>query len=142
VAESREKAAGGGFSMLQLSIQHSENVTTIWCKGRIVLGDHLDLLRLAALSQTKPEVMLDLSSVSLIDAAGLGTLLDLHERFQNSGRELELVDPSRFVYLVFRITRLETVFRIVCTRPIGVEPRSAIGKRSNFIELPGFSTAE
>jgi len=122
--------------MLQLSIQHSDKVTTIWCKGRIVLGDHLDLLRVAALSQTAPEVMLDLSRVNLIDAAGLGTLVDLHERFQNSGRELELVDPLRFVYQVLRITCLDTVFRIVCARPIGMEARSAIGKWSKFIELP------
>jgi len=59
--------------MLQLATQHSDDVTTIWCKGRIVFGDDLHRLRVATLSQNTPEVILDLSSVNLIDAAGLAS---------------------------------------------------------------------
>jgi hypothetical protein len=58
--------------MLQLATQYSDDVITIWCKGRIVLGDDLLRLRDATLLQNTPEVILDLSSVNLIDAAGLG----------------------------------------------------------------------
>jgi len=114
--------------MLQLSIQHSDKVTTIWCKGRIVLGDHLNLLIAATSWQTTSEVRLDLSRINLIDAAGLGALVDLHERFQDANRKMELVDPTHFVYHVLRITCLDTVFHIVGTRRISVEPRSARGR--------------
>jgi anti-anti-sigma factor len=99
--------------MLQLATQHSEDVTTIWCKGRIVLGDELHRFKVATLSQNTPEVMLDLSSVNLIDAAGLGALVDRHKGFQCAGKKIDLMDPTRFVSHVFRITRLDTVFHIV-----------------------------
>src|SRR2546428_13676696 len=76
--------------MLQLATQHSDDITTIWCKGRIVLGDDLHRLEVAALSQNTPEVMLDLSRVNLIDAAGLaarGASLDSQrKRLRDSQR--------------------------------------------------------
>ena len=98
--------------MLQLTTQHSEDVTTIWCKGRIVLGDELHRFKVAILSQNTLKVMLDLSSVNLIDAAGLGALVVLHKRFQCAVKKMELVNPTRFVSQVFGITRLDTVFHI------------------------------
>ena len=125
--------------MLQLATQHSDNVTTIWCKGRIVLGDDLHRLKVAALSQNTPEVMLDLSSVNLIDAAGLGALVDVHKRFQCAGKEMELMDPTRFVSHIFRITCLDTVFHIVRTRQIAVARKNRRKRRSEFVQL--FMTA-
>ena len=110
--------------MLQLAIQNSGEVTTVWCKGRIVLGGRLNLLKVATFSQTNAEVMLDLSRVNLIDAAGLGALVDIHKRFQCSTRKMELRDPTSFVYHVLRITRLDTVFHIVRTPQIDVAART------------------
>ena len=106
--------------MLQLAIQNSGEVTTVWCKGRIVLGGRVNLLKVATFSQTNAEVMLDLSRVNQIDAAGLGALVDLHKRLQCASREMELRDPTSFVYHVLRITRLDTVFHILRTPHIGV----------------------
>jgi anti-anti-sigma factor len=102
--------------MLQLATPHSDNVTTIWCKGRIVFGDDLDRLRVATLSQNTHEVILDLSSVNLIDAAGLGGLVDVHKRLQCADKKMELRDPTRFVSHVVRTTRLDRVFHILRTR--------------------------
>jgi anti-anti-sigma regulatory factor len=79
--------------MLQLATQYSDDVITIWCKGRIVLGDDLHRLRDATLLQNTPEVILDLSSVNLIDAAGLGALVNVHMRFQGADKKMELRDP-------------------------------------------------
>src|SRR5207245_11487769 len=47
--------------------------------------------------------MLDLSSVNLIDAAGLGALVDLHKRFQCAGKKMGLMDPTRFVSQVLEL---------------------------------------
>jgi anti-sigma B factor antagonist len=121
--------------MLQLATQHSDDVITIWCKGRVVLGGDLRRLKAATLSQNRPEVMLDLSSVNLIDAAGLGALVDLHKRFQCAGKKMELMDPTRFVSQVFRITRLDTVFHIVRAGQTAVARRNRRGPWSVFVQL-------
>jgi len=102
--------------MLQLATQRSDDVTTSWCKGRIVFGDDLHRLRVATWSQNTPEVILDLSSVNLIDAAGLGALVDVHNRFQCADKKMELRDPTRFVSQAVRITGLDRVFHILRTR--------------------------
>jgi anti-anti-sigma factor len=109
--------------MLQLAIQNSGEVTTVWCRGRIVLGGPLNLFKVATFSQTSAEVLLDLSRVNLIDAAGLGALVDLHKRFQGASRTMELRDPTSFVYHILRITRLDTVFHIFRTPDIGMAER-------------------
>jgi anti-anti-sigma factor len=134
-ATPRSRKRDGGLFMLQLETQHSDDVTTIWCKGRIVLGGDLHRLKVATLSQNTPEVMLDLSSVNLIDAAGLGALVDLHKRFKCAGKEMELMDPTRFVSHVFRITRLDEVFHIVRTRQIAVARTNRRKRRSGFVQL-------
>jgi anti-anti-sigma factor len=118
--------------MLELAIRHSGEVTTVWCRGRIALGGRLNLLQVATLSQTSPEVMLDLSRVNVIDAAGLGALVDLHKRFQCASRKMELRDPTSFVYDVLRITRLDTVFHILRTPHIGVAARNPRVGRSSL----------
>jgi anti-anti-sigma factor len=118
--------------MLQLAIQNSGEITTVWCRGRIVLGGRLNLFKVATFSQTSAELMLDLSRVNLIDAAGLGALVDLHKHFQCASKKIELRDPTSFVYHVLRITRLDTVFHIFRTLDIGMaerEPR--VGRSSS-----------
>jgi len=105
--------------MLQLAIQHSGEVTTVWCRGRIVLGGRLNLFKVVTFSQTSAAVMLDLSRVTVIDAAGLGALVDLHKRFQCPGRKMELRAATSFVSHVLRVTRLDTVFHILHTPDIG-----------------------
>jgi anti-anti-sigma factor len=127
-----QQAGRGRTSMLQLAIQNSGEVTTVWCRGRIVLGGRLNLFKVAASSQTSAEVMLDLSRVNLIDAAGLGALVDLHKRFQCASRTMKLRDPTSFVYHVFRITRLDTVFYIFRTPDIGLaERKPRVGRSSS-----------
>ncbi len=38
---------------VEITTQHSDNVTTIWCKGRIVLGDDLHRLKVADCPRTR-----------------------------------------------------------------------------------------
>jgi anti-anti-sigma factor len=106
--------------MLHMSVQRSGGFASIRCTGRIVFGDDLHHLKVATWSQGTREVMLDLSRVGLIDAAGLGGLVELHQRFQCAGRKMKLVNPTRFVSHVFKITQLDTVFHIVRTGHIEV----------------------
>ena len=64
--------------MLNVTIQHSEDVAVLRCVGRIVAGDEADILRKAVLSQAnRRTVVLDLTRVDAIDGGGMGVLLFL-----------------------------------------------------------------
>ena len=58
------------------------------------------------------DVILDLSNVTIVDAHGLGVLLQLREQTLEKGTHFELINVSRSLYRVFEITRLNTVLAI------------------------------
>lgn len=57
-------------------------------------------------------VVLDLSSVRLMDATGIVELVHMHELSGQHGGQLCLIRPSDPVHAVLRVTRLENLFRI------------------------------
>ena len=62
--------------MLNVTIQHSEDMAVLRCVGRIVAGDEANTLRKAVLSQANSRtVVLDLTRVDAIDAGGMGLLV-------------------------------------------------------------------
>jgi hypothetical protein len=64
-------------------------VVTVRCQGRLVRGQETALL-CAVVQQHGPDIILDLSGVTAIDAAGIGALVSL----QAAGSYLRLVGPS------------------------------------------------
>ena len=61
--------------MLNVTIQHSEDMAVLRCVGCIVAGDEADILRKAVLSQAnRRTVVLDLTRVDAIDGGGMGVL--------------------------------------------------------------------
>lgn len=56
-------------------------------------------------------IVLDLSSVDFLDSSGLGALV-ASQRFLRSGQSLELAGLKGAVERVFRLTRMDTVFKI------------------------------
>jgi len=57
-------------------------------------------------------LVLDLGEVSVIDARGLGVLLELRQWTRPKNIEFKLINVKRLVRQVFEITRLDTVFDI------------------------------
>jgi|SRR5215469_2345879 len=102
--------------MLKVTVEHAGPVVILHCAGRIVRGDENALL-CKAVQQRSKEVLLDLSAVEAIDAAGVGALIAL----QAAGVYLKLLNPSKAVAEVLRVTQLESVFEICGT------PGSATG---------------
>jgi anti-anti-sigma factor len=95
--------------MLRVTIQDSEETVILHCIGRIVRGEEADTLRSAVMSQQHREVvMLNLEQVDVIDGGGLGLLISL----QASGICLQLLNPSKYVYELLRLTRLDRAFEI------------------------------
>ncbi len=113
--------------MLNVTIQHSEDVAVLRCVGRIVAGDEADILRKAVLSQAnRRTVVLDLTRVDAIDGAGMGVLLFLQGWARATEVDLKLMNPTSRVRELFELTNLDSAFEIfssedaVSSRPVAV----------------------
>ncbi len=113
--------------MLNVTIQHSEDMAVLRCVGRIVAGDEADILRKAVLSQAnRRTVVLDLTRVDAIDGGGMGVLLFLQGWARATEVDLKLMNPTSRVRELFELTNLDSVFEIfssedaVSSRPVAV----------------------
>jgi len=99
--------------MLKVHIYPLDNGSALYLEGQVVKGEDISTLKAAALSQANMSVIiLDLTMVDMIDAAGLGALLDLREWAQENGVEFRLENPNSRVANLFRIARLDSLFGI------------------------------
>ena len=96
--------------MLTVTIEERGDAAILRCAGRIVHGQETAIL-CAAVRQGERDLVLDLSEVVAIDAAGIGLLVSL----QAAGIYLKLANPTKQVREVLRVTRLESVFEICDT---------------------------
>jgi anti-anti-sigma factor len=114
--------------MLQVSAEKLGRVAVLHFEGHIVNGDAIKILRDAVLGQAEAcVVVLDLAKVDLVDAGGLGVLMELREWTQARGIELRLTNVKRLVQQVLAITRLDSVLKIsargrVSSRAISGQP--------------------
>lgn len=121
--------------MLKMQVERFGNVTVLHLQGRIVNGVATRTLRQAVLAETNASVMvLDFAEVELIDASGLGTLVELRKWSQSKGVEFRLINVNGLVEQVLEITRLNTVFEIssrASMHPAGADDRpSAIARKT------------
>ena len=86
---------------LSLETRVAEDVTVISCKGRIAYGIEAAALshEIAELAPQTRRVVIDLSSVEMIDAAGLGALISAALTAQASQCSVKLAAPG---YLIRR----------------------------------------
>jgi len=96
-----------GLNVLNVSVESARGVVTVRCQGRLVRGQETALL-CAVVQQHGRDIILDLSGVTAIDAAGIGALVSL----QAAGSYLRLVGPSLVVRQILRLTSLDSVFEI------------------------------
>jgi anti-sigma B factor antagonist len=101
--------------MLKVEAEKVGTVTIMHFEGRIVNGISIRILRESVVNQAGANTLiLDFAHVDLIDARGLGTLLELREWTELTGIEFKLMNITRRVRQVFEITRLDSVFDITC----------------------------
>ena len=93
--------------MLMVTVKHLDDEVVLQCQGRIVKGDETTLL-CAASRQMGRSVVLDLTGVDAIDAAGIGALVSL----QASGTYLILMNPTAQVREVLKLSHLDSIFEI------------------------------
>lgn len=100
--------------MLKVDIHALPQAATLYCAGRIVLGMESETLRCMAESRTESSLILDLSEVHSIDAAGLGLLVELHRMAQRRNQALRISGASGPVCMLILLTRLHTVLDVAC----------------------------
>lgn len=98
--------------MLKIHAKRLDAVEILSLEGQIINGDTDVLQNVVQLAADSREIILDLSNVTIVDAHGLGVLLQLREQTLSRGIHLELRNPSQPLFRIFEITRLNTVFDI------------------------------
>jgi len=96
---------------LSIEARSVGDITILTCSGRIVEGDESGALQSAVneLLPLQPYVVLNLSGVSFVDSAGLGTLLRLRAVAQAAAGDLKLCAVNSHFREVLRATKLTTV---------------------------------
>ncbi len=92
---------------MNVTVESAGGVVTVRCQGRLVRGQETALL-CAVVQQHGRDIILELSGVIAIDAAGIGALISL----QAAGTYLRLVGPSLAVRRVLSLAGLDSVFEI------------------------------
>jgi len=96
--------------MLRISSNKSGNVVTLCLRGRIVIGETVALRKVVECQTEASVIVLNLASVTAIDAHGLGVLLELRRHTESKGIEFRLMNVTQLVRRVLEITRLNSVF--------------------------------
>jgi anti-sigma B factor antagonist len=100
---------------LKITVREVNGVTVVSLDGRIGLGEEANSLRdkvKALLGEGKNKLVLDMNHVTLIDSAGLGTLVGVHQSAKTRGASLRLCNLSSLVKDLLQMTRLLTVFDV------------------------------
>jgi anti-sigma B factor antagonist len=108
---SQDKEAKLGLSV---ETRVTEDITVICCRGRIAYGTEAATLsgEIAELAPQTRRVVIDLSGVEMIDAAGLGALISVALTAQVSQCSVKLAAPGNFIRQLLELTRLTSVFEI------------------------------
>ena len=112
--------------MLKVHTKKLGAVEVLCLEGQIVVGD-TEVLRGTVQARAAGDIVLDLANVGIVDAHGLGVLLQLREQTVARGGHLELMNVSQPLYRIFEITRLNTVFDI--NRGVELFPRFAFAQQ-------------
>lgn len=98
--------------MLKITARNLGAVAVLSLQGQIVTGEMEGLRNVMESLPQVSMVILDLESVTQVDAGGLGLLLALREQTKSKGIRFELMNVTKWVFKVFELTRLNTVFEI------------------------------
>jgi anti-anti-sigma factor len=99
--------------MLKVQPRNSGTTVILYLQGQIVNGE-TDILRNAVVFQPNVSVViLDLAGVSIVDAGGLGAMLELREQANLKGIRFELMNLNKWVRYVLELSRLDSVFQVI-----------------------------
>lgn len=98
---------------LRMTDRDVNGITVLDIEGRIVLGEESNSFRervKSLLAAGKKKIVLNMSNVSYIDSAGLGTLVATFHSARSQGATLKLANLGSKFREVLQVTKLMTVF--------------------------------
>ena len=98
---------------LRITDRDVNGITVLEIEGRIVLGEESNAFRervKSLLAAGKRKIVLNMSNVSYIDSAGLGTLVATFHSARSQGATLKLANLGSKFREVLQVTKLMTVF--------------------------------
>lgn len=98
--------------MLNVKRQNLGTASLLKLDGNILIGETDSLRDVVHTIPSSSSVILDLSRVTMVDAHGLGVLLQLREQAIEREMKFELMNIGPHLREIFRTTRLDTVFQI------------------------------
>jgi len=106
---------GGCTVALKITEREVDGIAVLSLDGRIVLGEESNALREGVkrlLAAGKKKLVLNMSNVTYIDSAGLGTLVASHHSARTQGASLRLSNLGAKFQEVLQVTKLLTVFEV------------------------------
>ena len=103
---------------LKMTNREVDGVSVVALDGRIVLGEESNALRekmKSMIAEGKKKIVLNMSNITFIDSAGLGTLVAAHHSAKSQGAGLKLAHLGSKFQEVLQITKLLTVFDVYNT---------------------------
>jgi anti-sigma B factor antagonist len=98
---------------LSLRIYPQDDAMVVECTGRVISGGTDELRHeVKALFPHTKRVILDLTNVTQLDSMGLGAIVSLYASAKAAGCELKLINLSKRVREIFRVTNLLSVFEV------------------------------
>jgi len=98
--------------MLKVQPRNSGTAVIFYLQGQIVNGETDVLKNAVAFQPNVSAVILDLAGVNLVDAGGLGVMLQLREQAKSRGIRFELMNLNKWVRNVLEVSRLDSVFEV------------------------------
>jgi len=102
---------------LKINTVIEDQTAILLCEGQIVRGEEINVLYGKVLVERGATVILDLSAINRIDAAGLGILVACYQALLASKRHLVLQNPSAHVRELLHTTNLHLLFEIAYSEP-------------------------
>ncbi len=100
---------------LKITNREVDGVAVLALEGRIVLGEESNAMREAVkslLAKDQKKIVLNMSNVTYIDSAGLGTLVAAHHSAKSQNAALRLSNLGSKFQEVLQVTKLLTVFEV------------------------------
>jgi anti-sigma B factor antagonist len=103
-----------GFGV-DLDIKQTGNVCVLKVKGALKYGDSVTQFNDAvgvALESGHVQLVLDLSTMPVIDSCGIGAVVDALRQAKKYGGDAKLVDPSPFAMKTFKMVGILPLFQV------------------------------
>ena len=109
---------------MKLTTENRGPHTILRLSGTLALGDSTRTLQeqFEKISEEQSgAVVLDLAGLEHLDSTAVGVLVGGLKRFEGQGRRFYLVNPRERVSSVFRITHLDSIFRVFGSVDVAID---------------------